>query len=631
MTTNTTELPDALQPWGPWLAWFAPDMAAELGALVQRMQPLLGRFRGHTRGGVPEPDGLDDLRRRGPYERLLATEWLLADELPDEFLRRAAASEHLFLAPRPRAREAEKSIVAIFDAGPLQFGAPRLGQIALWILLARRAAQIGGVFQWGVLQLPGALDGGNEAKNLRSLLKARDFEVASPMHVSGWQEVLSSLERAPGETWLIGAAPAEQPAGERWTSHRVCLQRAVLGDVLEVSLGERGGLRRAQLPLPSAKAGALLLRGEFMERVPQAVHRQHRGRISLQRPPIISHSGQHVAVQLLDEAGLLVFPVPVEGQRKAARPKYQHWGQSLVPLSVMFLGKRSGALLSNAHSMHAGGERSMHFWQMPGLGSFAAPEPTEFRAPPGLAVWLPSAWLRDGNSQRVCMLDRDRRLVAWNLQPGVAPKPEEGAPTLVDAEVLGMSQWSESHLVYAAVHGNQLVLRRLGAAGGQRSETVLCARPDETAVLFASGWQWKSGVGGVAVRTTAEPARSAETWRIHEPDPASAGGRHGAFPQKWRVFDVRASRALALVDDVKHSRHALLSLSPSLDGLDLHSKDGTETVYKAPERIEKVSVSPSTGLAVMLTVHKKIIVYAVPQRALRAVLHGEGASDADAA
>lgn len=625
MSTDTTELPDALKPWGPWLAWFTPDMAVELGALVQRMQPLLGRFRGQTRGGVPEPDGLDDLRRRGPYERLLATEWLLADELPDEFLRRAASSEHLFLAPRPRAREAEKSIVAIFDAGPLQLGAPRLGQLALWILLARRAAQAGGVFQWGVLQQPGGLEGADDAKNLRSLLKARSFEVASSMHASEWQEVLSSLDNPPGETWLIGAAPAEQPAGARWTSQRVCFQRAVLGDVLEVSLGGEGGSRRAQLPLPSSKAGAALLRGDFAERLPQAVHRQHRGRISLQRPAIISPSGQHVAVQLLDDAGLLVFPVPVDGQRKAARPKYQYWGQSLVPLSVMFLGKRTGALLSNAHSKNAGGERSMHFWQVPGLASFAAPEPTQFRAPPGLAVWLPSAWLREGNAERVCMIDRDRRLVNWDV--GGATGPE---PTLVDAEVFGMSQWQESDVVYAAANGDQLVLRRLGAGGGRGSEMLLCQRTDNTAVLIAGGWRWKAGVGGVAVRIASDSARSAEVWRIHEPDPASAGGRHGRFPQNWRLFEVRASRALALIDDLKHTRHALVSLSPSLDGLDLHSRDGTETVYKAPERIEKVSVSASTGLAVMLTVHKKIIVYAVPQRALRAVLHGEGASDAAA-
>lgn len=618
--STTTELPDALKPWSPWLAWFAPEMAAELGALVQRMQPLLGRFRGQTRGGVPEPDGLDDLRRRGPYERLLATEWLLADELPDEFLRRAASSEHLFLAPRPRAREAEKSIVAIFDAGPRQFGAPRLGQLALWILLARRAEQIGGVFQWGVLQLPGGLDGADDVRQLRSLLKARDFDVGTSAHVSAWREVLAEMEHAPGESWLVGSASAEQAVDERWTSHRVCLQRAVLGDVLDVSLSDRGGLRRAQLPLPSAKVGVPLLRGEFTQRAPDTLHRRHSGRISLQRPPIISPSGTHVAVQLLDEPGLLVFVVPGAKQRKAAKPKYQYWGQALVPLAVMLLGKRTGALLSH--------ERSMYFWQVPGLGNFAAPDAEEFRAPPGLAVWLPSAWLHDRQHQRVCMIDRDSKLVIWNMTPGVRPDPEAGAPTLVESKVVGMLQWSELGVVYAAVHDNQLVLRRLGATDGPESVRVICTPVAETRVLFANGWQWRSGLGGMALRVATEPH---DVWRIHQPDPASVGGQHGRYPQKWKTFEIRAPRALALIDDSTHGRYALLSLSPSLDGLDLHAQNGTETIYKAPERIEKISVCPCTGLAVMLTVHKKIIVYAVPQRALRAVLHGEGASDASAA
>lgn len=622
---STTELPEALRPWSPWLEWFAPEMAAELGALVQRMQPLLGRFRGQTRGGVPEPDGLDDLRRRGPYERLLATEWLLADELPDEFLRRAASSEHLFLAPRPRAREAEKSIVAIFDAGPRQFGAPRLGQLALWILLARRAAQIGGVFQWGVLQLPGGLEGADDARQLRSLLKARDFDVGSPLHVSAWREVLAGMTHAPGESWLIGSAPAEQAANERWTSHRVCLQRAVLGDVLDVSLSDQGGLRRAQLPLPSAKAGVPLLRGEFTQRAPANLHRRHSGRISLQRPPVISPTGRHAAVQLLDEPGMLVFAVPVDGQRKAAKPKYQYWGQSFVPLAAMLLGKRMGALLSYTHSRHESHGQSLHFWQVPGLGSFAAPQPGEFRAPPGLAVWLSSAWLHDQMHQRVCMIDRDGRLVIWNATQGVMLNPATAAPKLVDGKVVGMLQWSELGVVYVAVLDNQLVLRRLGAADGPTSVQVICTRVDETRVLFADGWQWRSGVGGMALRIATEPH---DVWRIHQPDPTSGGGRHGLFPQKWTTFEMRAPRALALIHDSTHGRYALLSLSPSLDGLDLHTQGGAETIYQAPERIEKISVCPCTGLAVMLTVHKKIIMYAVPQRALRSVLHGEGASDA---
>jgi len=613
--STITELPDALKPWSPWLAWFSPEMAVEIGALAQRMQPLLGRFRGQMRGGVPEPDGLGDLRRRGPYERLLATEWLLADELPDEFLRRAASSEHLFLAPRPRAREAEKSIVAIFDAGPRQFGAPRLGQLALWMLLARRAAQIGGVFQWGVLQLPGGLDGADNVKQLRSLLKARDFEVGTSAHVEAWREVLAGLDRVPGESWLVGAAPAEQPTDERWTSHRVSLQRAVLGDALEVSLSDSGGLRRAQLPLPSVKASVALLRGEFTQRALATLHRRHRGRISLQRPPVISPSGTHVAVQLLDEPGMLVFAVPSDGQRKTAKPKYQYWSQMLVPLAVLLLGKRTGALLSY--------ERSMYFWQVPGLGNFVAPEIDEFRAPPGLAVWLPAAWLHDTLHQRVCMIDRDGRLVMWNAVQGVNPNPEGGAPTLVERKVVGMLQWSELGVVYAAIHDNQLVLRRLGAMDGPASGQVIATGIREPRVLFANSWQWRHGVGGLALRVATEPH---DVWRIHQPDPDSIGRQGNRCPQKWKIFEIRAPRAEALIDDATHNRYALLSLSPSLDGLDLHTQAGTETIYRAPERIERISVSACTGVAVMLTVHKKIIVYAVPQRALRAVMHGEGAS-----
>lgn len=81
MASVVTSLPDALTPWAAWLKWFAPELAADIGPLLQRLQPLLGPFKGQSQGGEPDWDGLDDLRTRGPYERLLATEWLLADEL----------------------------------------------------------------------------------------------------------------------------------------------------------------------------------------------------------------------------------------------------------------------------------------------------------------------------------------------------------------------------------------------------------------------------------------------------------------------------------------------------------------------------------------------------------------------
>ncbi|RQO52816.1 hypothetical protein DBV14_15735 [Variovorax sp. KBW07] len=623
-TATATELPEALKPWHPWLEWFGLEIAAELGALIQRMQPLLGRFQGQTRGGQPEPDGLDDLRRRGRYERLLSTEWLLADELPDEFLRRAASSEHLFLAPRPRSREAEKGIVAIFDAGPLQLGASRLGQLALWILLARRAALSGGALRWGVLQLPGQLHDAHDARQLKALMKSRNFVVGDAGQGEAWREALAELPHPPGESWLIGAAPVEPPMAERWTSHRIRLCRAVQGDVLEVSLSGRDALRHAQLPLPSVKAAVPLLKGEFAQAAPATVHQRHRGRISLQRPPLISSQGTHVAVQLLDEPGVVVFPVASLAQRKAGKPRYQRWGDRLEPLTAMFAGKRLGALL--------GFERSMYFWQVQGLGNFVAPEPEVFRAPPGLGVWLPSVWLHSAQKQCVCVIDRDGRLVAWEALRNSTPSLEPGPPKLVDQRVVGMLQWADGGLVYATIRSKQLVLCYLGVEVSPSTVLTVCAGADDTVVLFGGGTQWRRGIGSCAVRTYSTTSGN-ETWRVYEPTPlaTTAGMRHVEASRAWTSFELNIHRGVALVHDTKKARFVMLSLSPERTALVLHAKDASpEVIYVAPERIEKISVCPNTGLAVMLTVHKKVIFYVVPERSLRAVLHGEGASDANA-
>lgn len=621
-TATASELPEALKPWHSWLEWFGLELAAELGVLIRRMQPLLGRFQGEVRGGQPEPDGLDDLRRRGRYERLLSTEWLLADELPDEFLRRAASSEHLFLAPRPRSREAEKGIVAIFDAGPLQLGAPRLGQLALWILLARRAAQTGGALRWGVLQSPGKLHDADDVRQLKALMKSRSFVVGDAEQAKAWQEALAELPHPPGESWLIGAAPAEQPQAERWTSHRIRLCRAVQGDVLEVSLSGWVGLRHAALPLPSVKAAVPLLKGEFTTVAPATLHERHRGRISLQRPPLISAHGTHVAVQLLDEPGMVVFPVASLAQRKAGRPRYQRWGDRLEPLTVMFAGKRLGALL--------GFERSMYFWQIQGLGSFISPEPDVFRAPPGLGVWLPSAWLHSAQKQCVCVLDRDSRLVVWEALRNSTPSLEPGPPRLLDRQVVGMLQWSDGGLVYATIRSNQLVLCRLGVEASPSTVLTICASVEGAVVLFGGGTQWKRGIGSCAVRVSATTSGN-ETWRVYEPTALAiaAGMRHVETSRAWTSFELSIHRGIALVHDTKYARFAMLSLSPDRTALMLHAKDERpELVYTAPERIEKISVCSNTGLAVMLTVHKKVIFYVVPERMLRTVLHGEGADDA---
>ena len=45
------------------------------------------------------PDGFDGITDRGHPDRLLMSQWLLAQEVPLEFARRAAEGELLYLAP----------------------------------------------------------------------------------------------------------------------------------------------------------------------------------------------------------------------------------------------------------------------------------------------------------------------------------------------------------------------------------------------------------------------------------------------------------------------------------------------------------------------------------------------------
>ncbi|HSF40711.1 MAG TPA: hypothetical protein VLT87_13030, partial [Thermoanaerobaculia bacterium] len=139
----TVELPRPLAPWRPWLAIFPRDLALSLGPVLQRLSFAVGPLRMERASGEGDPDGFDGLAQRGPYERLLPSEWLLADEAPEEFLRRAAGGEHTFLhLARPVPGGSHLS-VALFDAGPGQLGSPRIAQLAALIVLARRAEAAG--------------------------------------------------------------------------------------------------------------------------------------------------------------------------------------------------------------------------------------------------------------------------------------------------------------------------------------------------------------------------------------------------------------------------------------------------------------------------------------------------------
>lgn len=344
-------LPAPLTRWEPELRLLTRDLALSLGDLVPRIAAALGSLRGTALRGRGDPDGYDGIANRGPIARLLATEWLLAEEIPDEFLRRAAMAEQSFLALARREQRGERTIAALFDTGPSQLGAPRIVQLALLIVLAERARAAGAVLQWGVLQEEGDPFVGLDPASVRAFLTARTPREPSEADVTRWRARLAPHE----EAWVVGGtllAPLWQKA------EHVILDDDVDPEARSVRLRRPSGGRSVdmRLELPPEQASVRLLRDPFTE---PPVTARAPDRFAGARM-VFSSDGRRLLVRL--RSGLLLaYPVPnspraTPGTARRFAPQPGHivvatdWGrgrwhvvsQAGRQIRISTLGKRGG-------------------------------------------------------------------------------------------------------------------------------------------------------------------------------------------------------------------------------------------------------------------------------------------------
>ncbi len=266
-------------PRAPIARWAAElglpdDAVAALAPWLGRLALAVGPRAGAHADGGGELDGVDGLARRGSYDRLVLAEWALADELPDEFLRRAASGEHVFVARARRRPPARRRTLALVSAGPAQLGAPRLAHLAALLVLARRAATAGAALRWGVLERPG--DGGHDGvtpEGVRRLLAARTAVTATAAEVEAWRaaEAAGAAGGAPADgpadepddVWLIGGPEVVALAAPLFAGALVVRERVdPVVRALDVEV-RKGGARQIQLDLPPADVCARLLRDPF--------------------------------------------------------------------------------------------------------------------------------------------------------------------------------------------------------------------------------------------------------------------------------------------------------------------------------------------------------------------------------
>lgn len=202
--------PSSLAPWSRQLNVFPPEFSLAVGPLVQRIAAAIDPLHLEEVPGDDNPDGFDGLVNRGSYERLIASDWLLADEIPEEFERRATMREHLFLKTAKRNRAHGLGSIVLFDSGPEQLGSPRLAHLAILIALIQRADRARANFAWGILQNPGRpfLHGSGKSE-MMELLRARTSANVSDSSLNDWMKRSLEINR-PEEIWLVGGQRLHQ-------------------------------------------------------------------------------------------------------------------------------------------------------------------------------------------------------------------------------------------------------------------------------------------------------------------------------------------------------------------------------------------------------------------------------------
>lgn len=231
--------------WWEQLDFLAPDARADFGRIIELLERGLASTCATPRSD--DPAGWSGLSRRGPWERLLPSEWALAELSPEEFARRAGEGELAFWDLARESLEQSRSVWVWVDVGPDQLGACRVVQIALLLYLQRLCRLSGGEFYWGAIQQP---EKGYEQFGAEELCQYLASRSVDPPRCP--PERIGDLQ-----VWCVGSQAwmSQVPAGFR---------RIALDQVGPCTVELCDGDRRLSLPLPAGERAARLLRNPMV-------------------------------------------------------------------------------------------------------------------------------------------------------------------------------------------------------------------------------------------------------------------------------------------------------------------------------------------------------------------------------
>lgn len=456
-------LPANLKPWMEWLQHFDQQLAQLLGQLLLQIEPLFPQPKAQPMASDNEFDGFNGIINRGHYHRLLASEWVLADDMPDEFMRRAVEYEHHFLAPQLKEPRNDGNCLVIFDAGVHQLGSLRIFHVAMWILLAQRALQRGAEFRWAIAQQPDKVHTESTVDALKTLLNARTLSVVTTDIQQQWLDYLADKNNQVAEQWWVGCSEAVTPLPARLCPNRVSLQSLILTQQVHIELATRAVFRQLRVVEPQGKPFNKLLKGQFNSQPvrvgyeePEEVNQD--SLLIPQQSLYISPCSSYVALILRNHT-VRVWRIP---QRSETRMKLLADNQFASAkngrfIAATFNGKQLGGLFSSEYGLRG--------WLLPALG-YAESEYDLVRQH-GLLRKMPAVLCRSYDYDGLYVLDDAHMLVQWKKD-----RAEQAFPPrqmLIANQVLALQPAKAEQVVYAQQYGQQeirIVRTRMMSNGG---------------------------------------------------------------------------------------------------------------------------------------------------------------------
>jgi hypothetical protein len=570
------QLPALLAPWRPWLSLFPEDLALPLGELMLRLDPQIGPLRSAPARADKLPEGIGSIVTRGPYERMLITEWAYADAEPDEFIRRAASGELMFTGPEPAARQRSRRCIALFDAGPAQLGEPRLLHLALFILLARRAEEAGARFEWGVLQSPSTLHGDSGKEGLRRLLAARTLWGATEP-VQWPDDTDSSMD----DLWIVGGHALQAPRGTRG---QIAIRHSMLGEQLDVQVKLQGSVRSVTLDLPAHALGTRLLRAPFEAVASLARKRDAKGQPSLGVAPRFAVHGRRIAIAQSDH-GIMVYHIPESLKTEPGKAQQYKKMPTGVALGIGVFGKSLVRIVREDNALALVNFPSPAF-RSDREGHSELPDLERFRATPTATRWLHVFFIKldradsqgQGEDGHILSLDLAGNLGWWSARfsPNLAKKTSTPLFRLLAKAVLGACQFDLTVRYGCARESTTEIFDWTPADG---STAVLTIPHTGTRLCFGKAPNWYGG----GRRALIALQRTETSWFVGD-------------SVDWISVDLESgATVLGVAACSRYATWGLVIRSADKMSIDLRGKERHQLVT-SPEAIAQASLDPNAGL-----------------------------------